>query len=83
MRIWAQLRVPESHGLRRWSNSFYVGPELQTVLLKFADFLPVAGEPSDKLPLNNIDRVLLVVDTVNALPGTAATVSIANMWLTR
>ncbi len=83
MRVWVQLRVPESHGLRRWSNSFYVGPELQTVDLKFADFLPVAGEPSEKPPLNDIDRVLLVVDTVNALPGTAATVSIANMWLTR
>jgi hypothetical protein len=84
MRIWAQLRVPESHGLRRWSNSFVVGPDLQTVDLKFADFLAVGEESSSEPPpLDDIDRVLLVVDTVNAVPGTTATVSVANVWLTR
>jgi hypothetical protein len=83
MRISAQLRVPESHGLRRWSNSFVVGPDLQTAELKFADFLPVGESSAEPPPLKDIDRVLLVVDTVNALPGTAATVSISNVWLTR
>lgn len=84
MRLWAQLRAPGERGGRRWARSFYVGPEMTLINLAFDEFRPV-GAPSaglpEQAPLEQVDSLLLVADTLNTLPGTAATIAISDLWL--
>ena len=84
MRLWAQLRGPSSSGReQRWAKSFYLGPEMSTVDLRLADFRGIDPPSTDPPPMDRIDSLLLVVDTLNTLPGTSATVSIAELWLVK
>jgi hypothetical protein len=86
MRIWAQLRAPGERGGRRWARSFYVGPDLASIDLPFDEFRPVGWSSDDTpepLPLREIDSLLLVADTLNTLPGTAATIAISDLWLAK
>jgi hypothetical protein len=83
MRLWAQLRAPGARGEERWVKSFYVGTDLTTIDLKLADFTPVGATSSSAPPLDKVDSLLLVVDTLNTLPGTATTISIADLWLVK
>jgi hypothetical protein len=80
-RVWAQLRAPGARGGERWGTSFYVDDALRAIELRFADFRPLGLVSSDRPPLDRIDSLLLVIDTVNSLPGTAGTLSIADLWL--
>jgi hypothetical protein len=86
MRIWAQLRAPGERGGRRWVRSFYVGPDIGLIDLAFDGFRLV-GPAGDGLPehppLGEIDSLLLVADTLNTLPGTAATIAISDLWLVK
>jgi hypothetical protein len=82
MRLWAQLRGPGANGReQRWAKSFYLGPEQSTIDLKFAEFRGLDPPSADPPPMDNVDSLLLVVDTLNTLPGTAATISIVDLWL--
>jgi hypothetical protein len=84
MRLWAQLRGPAATGReQRWAKSFYLGPEMRTVDLKLADFRGIDPPSDDPPPMDRIDSLLLVVDTLNTLPGTSATISIADLWLVK
>lgn len=84
MRLWAQLRGPAANGReQRWAKSFYLGPELRTVDLKLSDFRGIDPPTNDRPPLDKVDSLLLVVDTLNTLPGTSATISIAELWLVK
>jgi hypothetical protein len=84
MRIWAQLRAPGERGGRRWARSIHVSPTMGLVDLPFDEFRPVGpsghGLP-ERPPLGDIDSLLLVADTLNTLPGTAATIAISDLWL--
>jgi hypothetical protein len=84
MRLWAQLRGPSSTGReQRWAKSFYLGPEDRMIDLKLAEFRGIDPPSADPPPMNKIDSLLLVVDTLNTLPGTAATISIVELWLAK
>ncbi len=82
-RLWAQLRAPSPRGGERWGSTFYVDETLQPVELQFADFRPLGPVSSERPPLDRIDSLLLVVDTVNSLPGSSGTLSISDLWLAR
>jgi hypothetical protein len=81
MRVWAQLRAPGQAG--RWAKSFYLGTDAATIDLQLTDFRALDPPSEDPPPLDTIDSLLLVVDTVNTVPGTAATISIADLWLVK
>jgi hypothetical protein len=82
-RLWAQLRVPGTRGGERWGASFYVTEELRAIDLRFEDFRPMGTVSSERPPLDRVDSLLFVVDTVNTLPGTAGTFWIPDLWLAR
>jgi hypothetical protein len=84
MRVWAQLRAPASTGReQRWAKSVYLGPELTMIDVKLSDFRGIDPPSDDPPPMDRIDSLLLVVDTLNTLPGTEATISIAELWLVK
>jgi hypothetical protein len=82
-RVWAQMRAPGSRAGERWGATFYVDGALRSIELRFADFRPLGPVSSTQPPLDRIDSLLLVVDTLNSLPGTTGVLSIADLWLAR
>lgn len=82
MRIWAQLRAPGGGGGRRWIRSVYLERGMRQVDLLFDEFRAVAESgAATPIPLGEIDSLLLVADTVNTAPGTAATIAFSDLWL--
>jgi hypothetical protein len=83
MRVWAQLRAPGGAGLERWGQSFYVDETLNGIELNFRDFRPFESWSSAEPPLNRVDALLLVVDTVNTDPGSAGRMAFTDLWFAR
>jgi hypothetical protein len=83
MRVWAQLRAPGGAGLERWGKSFYVDENLDSVELHFRDFRPFESWSAAEPPLDRVDALLLVVDTVNTDPGSAGRMAITDLWFAR
>jgi hypothetical protein len=83
MRVWAQLRAPSGAGLERWGKSFYVDEDLNSVELQFRDFRPFESWSAAQPPLDHVDALLLVVDTVNTDPGSAGRLAITDLWFAR
>lgn len=82
-RIWAQLRAPGLPGGERWGLSFHLDSQLTPVELRFADFRPLGAVSSPRPPLDRVDSLLLVIDTVNTRPGASGRISITDLWLAR
>ncbi len=82
-RLWVQLRAPGADGRARWGATFAVDATLQSVELPFASFRPLETGLSPRPPLDQVDSVLLVVDTLNALPGASGSLRITDLWLAR
>jgi hypothetical protein len=82
-RLWAQLRAPGSGEGERWGQTFYLDEELRVVDLRFSDFLPIGAVNSGPPPLDRVDSLLLVVDTVNHEAGAAGRIAVTDLWLTR
>ena len=80
-RVWAQLRAPGSGEGERWGASFYLDAALTAIELRFADFRPLGPVSSVRPPLDQVDSLLLVVDTVNTVPGTSGRIAITDLWL--
>lgn len=76
MRASVQLRSPEGGGDGlRWSRSIYADQEERIVRLPLADFRPVPPG-AGALHQADVDSLLLVIDTVNSLPGTSGGVTL-------
>jgi hypothetical protein len=83
-RLWAQLRAPlEQQGSERWGRTFHTVRTLTSLDLRFADFRRIDIPATGPAPLDRVDSILLVVDTLNSLPGTAGTIWISDLWLAR
>jgi hypothetical protein len=80
-RVWAQLRAPGAADGERWGTSFYLDETLRSVVLRFADFRPLGPVSSARPPLDRVDSLLLVIDTVNTAPGTSGRIAITDLWL--
>ncbi|MDO8677578.1 MAG: CehA/McbA family metallohydrolase [Acidobacteriota bacterium] len=82
MRAWAQLRAtvgtPE-----RWGRTFYTDEEERIVDLRLEDFQPIGGNAAAKPPLDKVDSLLFVVDTLNTLPGGTGTITISQVAFVR
>jgi hypothetical protein len=86
-RLWAQLRAPvpgDRHAEgERWGQTFYLDEGLTAVELRFDQFRAL-GPVSSPLPvLGRIDSLLLVVDTLNSVPGATGRVWITDLWLVK
>ncbi len=82
MRVWLQLRSPQDGG-RRWGRSVYLDPSVREIVVPFQDFLPLDDAGARPVPMSAVTALLLVVDTVHALPGTGGTVVFDELWLAR
>jgi hypothetical protein len=82
-RLWAQLRAPGSQEGERWGRSFVVGVELESLELRFDEFRPLGAVSSTRAPLDRVDSLLLVVDTVNTAPGSSGRIAMTDLWLAR
>ena len=83
MRIWVQLRASSLGGGDRWGHSVYLDPQTGSEVkeLFIDDFVPLGPTTTDSLPLESVDALLLVADTVNSKPGTSGTIEILEMGL--
>jgi hypothetical protein len=70
MRVSVQLRVPDRGGLR-WERSVYLDAAPRAVFVDFSEMRPIEADAGTPLKLRSVDSLLIVVDTVNALPGSA------------
>jgi hypothetical protein len=82
-RVWAQLRTPGPAEGERWGTTFYLDDTLRSIELRFADFRPLGVTTSVRAPLDRVNSLLLVVDTVNTQPGTTGRIAITDLWLAR
>ena len=81
IRLWAQVRLPGGKDGLRWERSLYLDATPRTITLPLESFAPV-DRPSTSRPVAaRITSVLLVVDTVNSLPGRRATISLSRIQL--
>jgi hypothetical protein len=79
-RLSVQLRGPANE---RWVASVFLDSTLRSYDLSFADFRPTVDDQPRQAPLDRIDSLLLVIDPVNTLPGSAGTIWIPDLWLAR
>jgi hypothetical protein len=68
MRISIQVRVPDGKGLR-WQRSVYVDATPRATEVPFSEMHAIEGGRDARLDPARVNTLLLVVDTVNAVPG--------------
>jgi hypothetical protein len=78
MRVWVQLRAPVGN-TERWGRTFYADTEARVVDVAFATFASIGVTSSTQAPIDRVDSLLFVVDTLNTLPGTSGTVTISEV----
>jgi hypothetical protein len=71
MRLSVQVRAPQGAAEERWQRSVYVDDTPRTVTVDFKDMTAVGTTTSPSPPLDRVESVLFVVDTVNTKPGTS------------
>jgi hypothetical protein len=81
MRVSLQVRLPGGPDGRRWRRSVYLDETPQTVTASLQDFEPVEPYTSQRPVVAPIQTLLVVVDTVNTLPGSAGTIWISDVVL--
>ena len=84
MRISIQLRTPDvGRSLRRWQRSVYLDTTTREQVVDFDDLTPSPGTETAKAPLDEVNAVMLVVDTVNTTPGASGTLWVSAAALQR
>jgi hypothetical protein len=79
MRISLQARQPGVGD--RWQRSIYVDAADQVVIVPFSEMKPVGTTKTFKFDPAQIDTVLFVADTTNALPGSTGAFSIGELYV--
>jgi hypothetical protein len=80
-RVWLQVRSSRDGG-SRWGSTFFADQTPRSVEIFFSDLAPM-GVTTGPPPLERIDAMLIVADTVNTKPGSAARVEIADLWVAK
>ena len=73
MRVSVQIRTKAGAG-ERWHRSVYLDTTPRDVTVFFDDMTPIGATSTRRPVLEQVDRVLWVVDTVNARPGASGQV---------
>ena len=82
MRVWVQLRVPGGDG-QRWGRSVFLDATPRDVVVPFDTMLPFGRVDQSRPPLAGVTALLVVADTVHALPGGGGQVTIGQLRLAR
>ncbi|HWI19112.1 MAG TPA: CehA/McbA family metallohydrolase [Vicinamibacterales bacterium] len=82
MRVWVQLRAPVGN-TERWGATFYTGTDARLIDIPFSKFRAIGVTSSALPPLDQVDSILFVVDTLNTLPGTKGSMTISEVGLVK
>jgi hypothetical protein len=82
LRAWVQLRAPVGN-TDRWGTTFYADAEERQVEVLLSAFLPIGVTSSERPPLDRVDTLLFVVDTMNFLPGTSGSMVLSEVAFVR
>lgn len=83
VRVWVQLRRRAGRAGERWGRSVAVMPTGDAAWLPLTRFRPIGTVSTPTPPLDAIDDLLIVVDTVNTAPGTAGAITVRDVELGR
>jgi hypothetical protein len=83
MRLAVQLRVPGGESGQRWRRSVYVDETAHPMTVHFDDLTKVSTGVRGAPPLNEVDSLLFVVDTVNTTLGGSGTVWLDDITFAR
>ena len=78
MRIWVQLRAPVGN-TERWGRTVYVDSESRLVDLPLASFAAIGVTTTSQPPLDRVDSLLFVADTLNTRPGSKGSATISEI----
>jgi hypothetical protein len=81
VRAWVQLRAGRE--TERWGRTFYADEDTRVVDLPLRSFKPIGATTSEAPPLDRLDSLLFVVDTLNSRPGAAGSLTIADVAFVR
>ena len=81
VRAWVQLRAGTESA--RWGRTFPAGAGTRIVDLPLRSFIPIGATSTVAPPLDRIDSLLFVVDTLNNRPGAAGRMTIAEVAFVR
>jgi len=81
MRLWLQVRASAVGAGERWGKTIYLDEGFRYVDVMLADLRPIGATADQRPPLDKIDVILLVVDTLNTRPGRTGAVQLAELWL--
>jgi hypothetical protein len=76
MRASLQVRTTGTGGQRRWRKSIYLDESPRQIVIRLAELEPVERGSPLRPVVARVQSVLLVVDTLNALPGTSGAVTV-------
>jgi hypothetical protein len=79
--MWVQLRASTVGDGERWGRSLYLDQDYRTIEVGFDDLEPLGPMSTAAPPLDEVDVILFVVDTVNTVPGAGGAVQLAELWL--
>jgi hypothetical protein len=82
-RVWVQLRRAGAPDGERWGRSVAIHAGRHAEWLPLDRFRPLGIVSRDDAPLDEIEDVLIVVDTVNTAPGTSGTFVVWGLRLGR
>ena len=81
VRAWVQVRG--GPGAQRWGRTFYADGTTRMIDLPFKNFRPIGTTTSATPPLEQIDALLFVVDTMNSRPGASGVMTISEIAFVR
>lgn len=81
IRAWVQLRAGRE--TERWGMTFYADAATRMVDLPLSGFRPIGATSSAAPPLDRVDALLFVVDTLNSRPGASGSMTISEVAFVR
>jgi hypothetical protein len=82
LRAWVQLRAPVGN-TERWGSTFYADSEARLIDVPLGAFRPIGVTSSEQPPLDRVDSLLFVVDTMNFLPGATGSMVLSEIAFVR
>ena len=82
LRAWIQLRAPVGN-TERWGTTFYADANERQVEVPLSAFRPIGATSSEQPPLDRVDSLLFVVDTMNFVPGATGSMVLTDVAFVR
>ena len=82
LRAWVQLRAPVGN-TERWGSTFYADGQERIIDLPLRLFAPIGTTSSQAPPLDRVESLLFVVDTLNFLPGSTGSMVLSEIAFVR